>query len=373
MADKSAIEWTEATWNPIVGCSIVSPGCTNCYAMKMAYRLVGMGVETYAGLTKDSNAGPVWTGAVRLVEDALLKPLRWKRPRQIFVNSMSDLFHESVPDEWIDQIFAVIALAPQHTFQVLTKRADRMRAYVSGMWDRREHLGELMGKIGGEERKGWYAPECDSQRGWVGMHLPLPNVWLGVSTEDQARADERIPDLLATPAAVRWVSAEPLLGAIDFRNIAIGSKTLDALTGAHSATVPMVGFRDAQRAISTLPSLPPRTAALDWVVVGGESGPKARPMHPDWARSIRNQCRAASVSFFFKQWGNWETVYDRDRDDPDWRRCPQARDDRERYLNLAGGHGFHGDRVVFVRNVGKKAAGRSLDRVIHSETPLPPF
>jgi protein gp37 len=128
---ESAIEWTEQTWNPIVGCSVVSPGCTNCYAMRMAARLERMGQKRYRGLTKPSKAGPVWTGQMRLVEEALTLPLRRRKPTTWFVNSMSDLFHESVPDEWIDRVFAVMALCPQHTFQVLTKRADRMRAYLS--------------------------------------------------------------------------------------------------------------------------------------------------------------------------------------------------------------------------------------------------
>ncbi|NBJ13238.1 phage Gp37/Gp68 family protein [Microvirga arsenatis] len=287
MGDKSAIEWTNATWNPIAGCSVISPGCANCYAMKMASRLVGMGVETYAGLTKDSNAGPVWTGAVRLVKDALLKPLRWKRPRRIFVNSMSDLFHEAVPDEWIDRIFAVMALAPQHTFQVLTKRADRMRAYLEDCrrQNGRQHLiraaiTDLAGSRNAPGVTEAWLRISGAEENWS----PLRNVWLGVSAEDQTRANERIPDLLATPAAVRWVSAEPLLGPIDFMRI-----NRPAPLGSMSALL----CEEDQR------------AWLNWIVVGGESGPGARPMHPDWARSIRDQCATAGVPFFFKQWGNY--------------------------------------------------------------------
>ena len=183
MSYKSSIEWCDATWNPIRGCSMVSHGCTNCYAMKVAHRFSGTGMA-YDGLTKMTSAGPVWNGKITLVPKLLDQPLRWRRPRKIFVNSMSDLFHENVPDSFIAQVWNVMQNANHHTFQILTKRPERMLSWV--------------GK--------WF-------RSWP----PLPNVWLGVSTEDQATADERIPLLLKTPAAVRWISAEPLLGPIDIR------------------------------------------------------------------------------------------------------------------------------------------------------------
>ena len=288
MADGTGIEWTSATWNPLVGCSLESPGCARCYAMRLAARLERMGSARYAGLTRETKAGAVWTGEVRLVEEALTQPLRWKRPRRIFVNSMSDLFHEDVPDEWIDRVFAVMALAPQHTFQVLTKRSERMRAYLDG------RTGSLGGRIYphwaefGTAHKIGLRPEM--------LHLPLPHVHLGVSVEDQARADERIPHLLATPAAVRWISAEPLLGPVDLRFLQPGDPPveIDALAGTHGVYRPHGG----------------ENASLDWVVVGGESGPGARPMHPDWARSLRDQCAAAGVPFFFKQWGTWAPAPD---------------------------------------------------------------
>lgn len=239
MAEHSTIEWTDATWNPITGCSVVSPGCTNCYAM----RLAGTRLRNHpsrAGLTQDSKAGPVWTGEVRLNEDWLDQPLRWKRPRMIFVCAHGDLFHESVPDEWIDKVFAVMALAHWHTFQVLTKRAARMRAYMTApghaarVWDCANVLSCQREKPPGIPISRTVPPDDDV------ASLVLPNVWLGISAEDQRRADERLPDLRATPAAVRWVSAEPLLGPIDAD-----------LTDLH------------------------------WVVAGGESGPGARPMHQD--------------------------------------------------------------------------------------------
>ena len=285
MADKSAIEWTDATWNPIIGCSIVSPGCINCYAMKMAARIelmnstAGMRPSVahpthYAGTTQRSKVGAVWTGKVALAPDHILtQPLRWKRGRNIFVNSMGDLFHESVPDEWIDKVFAVMALCPQHTFQVLTKRAERMRAYFS--------RAGLLNTINGHK---WsllgtpLASKIEHGGRWMTPALPLPNVWLGVSTERQQEADERIPHLLATPAAVRFISAEPLLGPIDLGQVQSGYAPNVWLTWLDG---------------------------LDWVIVGGESGHGARPMHPDWARSLRDQCAAAGVPFFFKQWGEW--------------------------------------------------------------------
>lgn len=334
MADKTPIEWTDATWNPIVGCSVVSPGCTNCYAM----RLAGTRMKSHpsrVGLTRDSKAGPVWTGEVRLMEPWLTQPLRWSKPRMIFVCAHADLFHEAVPDEWIDRVFAVMALSPQHTFQVLTKRPERMRAYLSAA---RAH------PVGLEAMEIVLLSLAANPRSEIGggiilqgdiAHLkvwPLPNVWLGVSVEDQRRADERIGILGSTPAALRWVSAEPLLGRIDF--------DIDQLQ------------------------------VIDWVVAGGESGPGARPMHPDWARSLRDQCAAAGVPFLFKQWGEWISVLDRDRDDPDWRAdYPKHERIGDRVLNLAGGYGFHGEQVQIMRRVGKKAAGRLLDGVIHDGYP----
>jgi protein gp37 len=235
------IPWTEDTWNPIRGCSRVSLGCGGphgqggCYAERLAIRLSGPG-QPYEGLVKSTPSGPRWTGRVALVESALDLPLRWKKPGRIFVNSMSDLFHEKVPDEWIDRIFAVMAKAPQHTFQILTKRPERMLEWVTRS-----------------------------------RPVPLPNVWLGVSVEDQETADVRIPLLLQTPTAVRWVSYEPALGSVDFRSLGLLKRT---------------------------------GAGLDWMVVGGESGPGARPFDLAWARQTIDQCREAGIAPFFKQTGS---------------------------------------------------------------------
>lgn len=269
MGDKSKIEWTEATWNPVVGCAKVSEGCRNCYAMKVAHRLAGMGQERYKGLTVKRSSGVEWNGTVRAVPEALEIPRRWTRPRKIFVNSMSDLFHPDVPYWFIDQVFAVMALAKQHTFQILTKRPERMLEYMTsytGNIERRMMMQARIVDITGNILKN--APT------WS-----LPNVWLGVSVENQATADERIPLLLQTPAAVRWLSMEPLLGPVDIET--------------YLTDLP----EDEDGA--------PYLGGIDWVVVGGESGPKARPMHPNWALSIQEQCQDAGVPFFFKQWGEW--------------------------------------------------------------------
>lgn len=273
-ADLTTIEWTEHTWNPIVGCSIVSPGCTNCYAMRQAARIERMNpsLAHYAGLTKTVNGNAVWTGRLALApKRTLLEPLRRKKPTTYFVNSMSDLFHEDVPDEWIDRVFAVMALCPQHTFQVLTKRSARMRDYIGSSLSNVRRIAidvrrELLG-----------LPRPGAAAAW-----PLPNVWLGVSCEDQRRAVERIPDLLATPAAVRFVSAEPLLGPIDFRRWTHGWHPTN--------------YVEARRDDS-------RLGTIDWIIVGGESGEGARPMYSEWVRSIVQQCGEASVSVFVKQLG----------------------------------------------------------------------
>ena len=242
------IQWTDETWNPLRGCSRVSEGCRNCYAEKMAARFDGPGLA-YAGLTKDRK----WNGRVTFIADKLDQPLHWKKPRRIFVNSMSDLFHENVPDEWIDRIFAVMALSPQHVFQVLTKRPDRMCKYL-----------QL-------------------------KRYPLPNVWLGVSVEDQETADRRIPILLDTQAAIRWVSYEPALGPVDLTHITVetrwAQKSFDALE-SDSVAEPNAN-----------------ATSLDWVVVGGESGPGARPCDLEWVRHVVQQCKNAGVPCFVKQLG----------------------------------------------------------------------
>lgn len=379
---ETSIEWTERSWNPIVGCTIVSPGCTNCYAMGMAerFRHVYRG-RKWAGaaaeaMTRRVNGKAVWTGQLTLAPDHLLtEPLRRRKPTTYFVNSMGDLFHEDTPEEWIDRVFAVMALSEmlhlcpagpdgrsKHIFQVLTKRADRMRQYVGNLPNRDDIIADAADRIMGGE----FPVELLVKLKRL-VRMPLPNVWLGVSAEDQKRADERVPELLATPAAIRFVSAEPLLGPIDFEDIDDGERDgvrlrFDALSG--------LAF-DGEGAVEGVFGNP--DPKLDWIIVGGESGPGARPMHPDWPRQIRDQCAAAGTAFFFKQWGNWLPLVDRDKDDPDWRLDYSRRysDDRPdiAWLNVAGGRGFHGDRFHIMGRGMKATAGRMLDGVEHNAMP----
>ena len=241
MADKTQIEWADATWNPITGCNQVSPGCRECYAMILA----GGRLKSHSsrsGLTVETATGPKWNGVLKFNSDWLTMPFSWKKPRRIFVCAHSDLFHENVPADWINRILDIMACCPWHQFLVLTKRAQRMQAYM------RHRMPGLRGF--------------------------LPNLWLGVSVETQKYANERIPLLLDTPAAVRWISAEPLLEEITVFSM---DGPVDVPDGCKSS--------------------------LHWMVCGGESGRRARPMHPLWARFLRDQCEAAGVPFYFKQWG----------------------------------------------------------------------
>ena len=360
MASNTGIEWTDATWNPVVGCSIVSPGCTNCYAMQMAARIETMQPAShYAGTTKSVHGHSVWTGKVALAPDHILTaPLRWKKPRRIFVNSMGDLFHESVPDAWIDRVFAVMALCPQHTFQVLTKRSRRMREYcgdIEGSYNIATAILDLLidrkidGKITDESNPlaDERADDDPALKKW-----PLPNVWLGVSAEDQTRADERIPDLLTTPAAVRFVSAEPLLSAVDFTSIKVGGA--DSLYRANALTGDGV---DGQR--------------LSWIIAGGESGPEARPMHPDWVRAIRDQCKDADTPFFFKQWGEWAPGENCDFAATRTERTAAWFADRWSFSNLTPRESeeMHRDDAPDLYRIGKRRAGHLLDGIEHREFP----
>ncbi|MFZ1430585.1 MAG: phage Gp37/Gp68 family protein [Geminicoccaceae bacterium] len=345
MGDRTGIEWTDASWNPLRGCSRVSEGCRHCYAETVAARFSGPG-QPYEGLAKrvtrpDGTSEARWTGEVELVEHMLEQPLRWKRPRRIFVNSMSDLFHESVPDEWIDEIFAVMACAPQHVFQVLSKRPERMLAYLTDP-DLLERIDCMIGYLADRHSDPLARRTTDLRA--TAPYLsgddppwPLPNVWLGVSVEDQATADERIPVLLDTPAAVRWISAEPLLGPVDLCSTKGGTLWMGGQRGC-GGTHRGIGSADCPRE--------PHhhhddrcKPGLDWVVTGGESGTGARPMHPDWARSLRDQCTAAGVPFLFKQNGEWVSVSE---------------------VEGPGDHYAFPDGAT-VRMTGKKRAGRTLD------------
>lgn len=272
----SKIQWTERTWNPIVGCSVVSPGCTNCYAMRQAARLLDKPGSHYDGTTQVVNGKAVWTGKVALAPDHILTaPLRRKKPTVYFVNSMGDLFHEDVPDDWIDRVFAVMALCPRHIFQVLTKRGDRMRAYINRQGagatpDRAWYLFAAIRNFINDE----YHENARFIYDETPFPWPLPNVWIGTSIEDRRRGEERAWHLAQTPAAVRFWSIEPLL------------EDLGNLT--------TLGLRDM---------IDGSRRAVDWVIIGGESGPGARPFNIEWARSIIRQCRAAGVPVFVKQLG----------------------------------------------------------------------
>lgn len=302
---KSSIEWTHKTWNPVTGCTKVSQGCKHCYAEREWTRLCKN--------PKAIQFGRAFTD-VQCHPERLTAPLHWRKPRRIFVNSMSDLFHESVQDAFIAQVWAVMDACPQHTFQILTKRPARMRDWCQRVDSGCEALArDFLGVADPTGRDHEY------------NNYPLPNVWLGVSVEDQATADERVPLLLQTPAAVRWISAEPLLGKIDI------DRWLEFVIDP--------------------PNCLDSTHPVDWVVVGGESGPHARPMHPDWVRSLRDQCGSAGVKFFFKQWGEWapaNPVAGLDAPNRSW-------------VNLDDEHSMW--------RIGKKKAGRLLDGKLHDEYP----
>ncbi len=330
MGDNSAIEWTGATWNPLVAfiadpkgkytfddapglkwrrgwfCVHASEGCRHCYAEKM-------NLWRGNGLTYKAQNLPL----VRFELVNLIQPFKWSKPRRIFPCSMTDLFADLYTDEQIDMVFKVMALTPDHTYQVLTKRARRMFEYVTGLYKRR---GDFIDR----------ATHDGAQLLITAFEGGLQNVWLGVSVEEHKTADARIPFLLKTPAAVRWLSCEPLLGPLDLS--------------------PYLASGYAE---------PPYDDIVSWVVCGGESGAKARPMHPQWARSLRDQCVAAGVPFFFKQWGEWgPTDY--------MGRGTHWAYGKGRFANWIGGRDeWHestvpGGSTVLAR-VGKKEAGRMLD------------
>jgi protein gp37 len=303
MSDNTSISWTDATWSPVTGCTKTSEGCTNCYIdrtppFRMAHR-------RFDGPDVGATTG------VKLHSDRLGIPLSWRKPRMIFVCSLADLFQDEVPDQFIADVFAVMSLARHHTFQVLTKRHARLRTLLNSpsFWllvDRALAARAQPPLAGTVPRR-------------------LPNVWIGVSAENQRWADIRIPALLDTPAAVHWISAEPLLGPVSLRSVWLHGP-----------------------------------ARLAWVVVGGESGPKARPMDPNWARALRDQCVSAGVGFHFKQFGEWAPTGWHSAGSTDLRR------------QLVGPVLDESGRREVIARVGKKAAGRVLDGRTWDEPPTPP-
>jgi protein gp37 len=387
MSALSKIEWTGRTWNPVVGCKKVSAGCNHCYAMRQAFRQQAIGTKQYQGLTVRTKDGFAWTGEARFVPEKLLDPVRWKKPATIFVNSMSDLFHDDVTDEQLDEIFAIMAITPRHTFQVLTKRPERMASYMAELYRAKRNLIGALERLfpaltlGTRERMISDALDQSKTEWFVSGHSrPLDNVWLGVSAEDQATADLRIPYLLRTPATIRFLSLEPLLGGIDL-DAFLYSECCDCEGAGNVRTSGTFAGRaddcDADECRSCEGSglsSDPRDDGISWVIVGGESGKHARPIHPDWARALRDQSLKAGVDFFFKQWGEWGPY------DPRALLIPY-RKGRQPYASwlepteqtphsLTGWHlsAFTGNDVVAVR-VGRKNAGRSLDGLEHNAMP----
>lgn len=278
MATK--ISWCDETINPVVGCSKISEGCQNCYAENMAARLASMGLGQYQSVTSFRR----WNGLTAFVESELQKPLKWKKPRSIFVGSMGDLFHKSVPFEWVDAVMVMIGKARQHTFIILTKRPERMKAYFA---DR-------------------VASGFTPREGYTTN--PLPNLVLGVSVEDQQAADDRMPYLLATPAAKRFISLEPMIGPVNIREHLMAGKQ-PGLCGncgkGHGFTrCPNYGGIAGTNSDTGCQKFKRVNFAINGVILGGESGNKARSLAPAWVRTIRDQCAAAGVPFMFKQWGN---------------------------------------------------------------------
>jgi len=318
MSGKSKIEWTDATWNPVDGCTPVSAGCDHCWALRMSRRTFGRRPFS----------------EVQCHPDRLNQPLHWRKPRKIAVCLMGDLFHQAIGDRFIAEIFQEMWLSSRHTFQVLTKRPARMLAFLS-----RAKSWEGWMTIDGKPIKGYggNAPILGTSGKW-----PIPNVWLGVSVEDQKTADERIPLLLQTPAAVRFVSYEPALGPVDLER------------GGFSLLRPVKSPANQQ------------WPGLDWLIAGGESGPGARPSHPAWFRSVRDQCQADGVPFFFKQYGEWAPYYYASSVErpllkvsvPIWGKSPGFEKAKEVIVQDPG-KGMAGD-INMIR-LGKKRAGRLLD------------
>ena len=350
MADHTKIEWTDATWNPITGCTLVSEGCRHCYAARLAATRL-RDHPSREGLARINAAGEAkFTGELRFNPQWLDQPLQWKRPRMIFVCAHGDLFHEKAPDEWIDQIFAVMAMSSQHVFQILTKRPERMKSYIGS---HHAHLSAAAERIGYRILDRMPDEGVDYPAHWSAtasalIHgatpdvpnvmyprpamWPLPNVWLGTSVEDQVTTDTRVPYLLDTPAAVRWISAEPLLGPVDLKPREFAEQCIRCGEGPNAPHDHMDGYR---------------TRGLDWVVAGGESGNQARPANPQWFRDLRDQCAKVDIPFLFKQWGEWVSVSEVE--------------------GPGEHHTFPDGRTV--RRAGKSLAGRLLDGVEHNGFP----
>lgn len=357
------IEWATDTWNPVTGCTKVSEGCRNCYAERVVERfgarVHGTVPESIAvnAKARGLHGLPLAAPFTKVIchTGRLDQPLRWRKPRRVFVCSMGDLFHGAVSDEFIAAVFGVMAACPQHTFIVLTKRPNRMRGWFSWIASMGAETARMSDTDDGPIWTLQVAMQCARDYGSTvaecRVEWPLPNVWLGVSAENQATADERIPLLLQTPAARRFVSCEPMLGPVIFERSQLGQTSNCEECG------PMVRVDEDGCCVSC--GRDAMVYGVDWVICGGESGPAARPMHPDWARSLRDQCRAAEVPFFFKQWGEWiaET------------RPGTSVDLDTLESNEAVAYGDGKTNHTLYRRIGKKAAGRVLDGRTHGGFP----
>lgn len=352
MADQTGIEWCDSTFNPWIGCTKVSPACDHCYAA-VSTPARTCNIAWGAGQPRRRTSPANWKLPLRWNAQPFLechachwrgeaKEAHWEGTacprcsgdpepvrRRVFCASLADVFDNEVDPQWRADLFALIRSTPNLDWLLLTKRIGNAH----------QMIGESLIRIAGG---------TDLLPTW-----PWPNVWLGATVCNQAESDRDIPKLLAAPAAVRFLSMEPLLGPVDIawalgHRVGIGAGFLER--GMFSPGLELL-------------------RRLDWVIAGGESGPNARPMHPDWARILRDQCASAGVPFLFKQWGEHALTFDRERDDPDWRRCGEWNKKPGRWINLAGGHGFHGERVHYAHRVGKKAAGRLLDGQEHNGVP----
>ena len=337
MADKTRIAWADATINPAYGCSKISPACDHCYAAAQAPRL---GALT-EGTVKNGN----WTGKFNLFPGRMKQARAWKRPRRIFIGSMTDIFHENVPDAFLDEVFGHMALAYWHTFLLLTKRPDRMHQYLSRRY-MPGAIGDAVVRIGEKEGSPLYLPKPV-------IPWPFPNVWLGCTVENQDMAEKRIPDLLACPAALHFISAEPLLGGLDLGKW---------LAPPFESGVMHMGMNEVVAG----------DPLLGWVIGGAESGRNARPWCPDWARSLRDQCKDAGVPFMWKQNGEW-APYDRatgiiptKENGHSWGTIDV---DGNFFPSTTAWTGDNGETEFAMVRVGKERAGHLLDGVEHMEFP----
>lgn len=333
MADRSKIEWTDHTWIPIAGCDPISPACAKCYAALMAARLEKMGQSKYTGLaTRQGNLGK-WTGEITLSEADLLKPLEVKKPARWFLTSMGDVFHRKVPFDFLDRLFAVMSLTPQHTYYVLTKRPEVAAEYLGPSSELEGMTRDVL--VEGEAQALHHQRTGEDPSLWLAVHWPLPNVLIGCTAEDQQRADERrtYMERIAYSGWRTFVSYEPALGPVDW-------------TG---------------------------WAFLSWMISGGESGQGARPSHPDWHRDTRDWCAGAGIPYMFKQWGEWTPGENVERQRGVVQTAALDGDDEavEWFFsseNLARCDGHRDDEPDLYR-VGKKASGRHLDGQIHDAFP----